>query len=327
MSGLIENLTNPALLFFILGILAAQCKNDLKIPDGSSKFISIYLLLCIGFKGGNELAHSTIDFEIFGGMLLGLALAASIPVVAYTILKSKLTAYNAGAIAAAYGSVSAVTFVTAISFLEFEGVAFDGYMIAIMALMEAPAIVMGLLLIRLAERRRKLVAQENKSSMLQVLNHSVNNASVFLILGSLIIGFLASDAQAEGIKPFTTDIFKGFLAVFLLDMGIRAGGHIGAMRKQGLFLLLFASLFPFVNGLTALGLSSMITESEGNMLLFSILAAGASYIAVPAAFKQVVPQANPGIYLPMALGITFPINIIIGIPFYHYVITNWMHVV
>ncbi|MEM8582884.1 MAG: sodium-dependent bicarbonate transport family permease [Bacteroidota bacterium] len=327
MSGLLENLTNPALLFFILGIIAAQCKNDLKIPDGSSKFISIYLLLCIGFKGGNELAHSSINAEIFNGMLLGLSLAAVIPVVAYTILKSKLNPYNAGAVAAAYGSVSAVTFVTAISFLEFEGMAFDGYMIAIMALMEAPAIVMGLLLIRLAERKKKLVTQENKTSIAQVFNHSMNNASVFLILGSLLIGFLASDAQAEGIKPFTTDIFKGFLAVFLLDMGIRAGGHIGAMRKQGLFLLAFASIFPFINGLAALGLSSMITDSDGNMLLFSILAAGASYIAVPAAFKQVMPQANPGIYLPMALGITFPINIILGIPFYHYIITNWMHVV
>ncbi|MEM6395026.1 MAG: sodium-dependent bicarbonate transport family permease [Bacteroidota bacterium] len=327
MSGLLENLTNPALLFFMLGIIATQIKNDLKIPDGSSKFISIYLLLCIGFKGGNELAHSYFDFEIFSGMALGMFMALSVPVVAYAVLRTKLNAYNAGAVAAAYGSVSAVTFVTAISFLEFEGIDFDGYMIAIMALMEAPAIVMGLLLVRLAERRKKEAAQENRHSFTQVFNHSLNNASVFLILGSLLIGFLASDAQAEGIKPFTTDIFKGFLAVFLLDMGIRAGGHIGAMRKQGLFLLAFASVFPFISGLTALGLSSFITDSGGNMLLFSILAAGASYIAVPAAFKQVLPQANPGIYLPMALGITFPINIILGIPFYHFVIKNLMHIV
>lgn len=316
MTSLLENLTNPALLFFILGILAVQFKNDLRIPENSAKFISIYLLFSIGFKGGNELSHSHFNQETLGGMLLGISLAGLIPLMAFFILRSKVSTKNAGAIAAAYGSVSAVTFVTAISFLDFEGVGFDGYMIAVMALMEAPAIVVGILLI-------KIFSDENSSgdqSIKKVFHHSINNASVFLILGSLIIGYLASDQQAEGIKPFTTDIFKGFLALFLLDMGIRAGSQLGAMRNSGGSLLLFASAFPFVNGLLALGLSSMLTNSVGNMLLFAILGAGASYIAVPAALKHAVPDANPGLYLPMALGITFPINIIIGIPFYYYII-------
>lgn len=323
MTGLLENLTNPALLFFVLGILAVQFKNDLKIPDGSSKFISIYLLMSIGFKGGNELSHANLDGTIASGLLLGLFLASFVPVVAYFILRSRVSVPNAGAIAAAYGSVSAVTFVTAISFLEFEGVDFDGYMIAVMALMEAPAIVVGLLLMRLFRKRD----QENSpvaGRFRDVFLHSINNASVLLIMGSLVIGYLASDAQAAGIKPFTTDIFKGFLAVFLLDMGIRAGAQLGAMRKNGGFLVAFALLFPFFNGLLALALASLLTDSPGNMLLFSILGAGASYIAVPAAFKTAVPEANPGVYLPMALGITFPINIIVGIPLYYYLIQDFV---
>ncbi len=318
MGGLLENLTNPALLFFVLGILAVQIKNDLRIPENSSKFISIYLLLSIGFKGGNELSHNYADSEVLGSILLGLFLAILVPVMVFFILKRRVKTKNAGAIAASYGSVSAVTFVTAISFLEFEGVDFDGYMIAVMAMMEAPAIVVGILLIQIFSEEN----QKTKRSFKQVFSHSLNNASVFLILGSLLIGYLASEQQAEGIKPFTTDIFKGFLAVFLLDMGIRAGSQLGAMKKNGWFLLMFACTIPFINGLIALGLGSMLTASVGNLLLFTILGAGASYIAVPAAFKQAVPEANPGLYLPMALGITFPINIIIGIPVYYHFVEN-----
>ncbi|MCB0642257.1 MAG: sodium-dependent bicarbonate transport family permease [Phaeodactylibacter sp.] len=325
MNGILENLTNPALLFFILGILAAQLRNDLNIPESSSRFISIYLLLCIGFKGGNELSHHPLDMEVFGSMALGLFLAMLVPVLAFLILRRKVSLWNAGAIAAAYGSVSAVTFVTAISFLDFEGVDFGGHMIAVMALMEAPAIVVGILLIRLFNKAEK--AEGTKASFRSLLNHSLNNASVYLIIGSLIIGYLASEQQAEGIKPFTTDIFKGFLAIFLLDMGIRAGRELGDIRQNGLFLLLFASLFPFVSGLIALSLASLLTQSPGNLLLFAILGAGASYIAVPAAYKHAVPEANPGIYLSMALGITFPINIIIGIPFYFFLIKNMVAVV
>ena len=326
MNGILENLTNPALLFFLLGILAVQFKNDLRIPESSSKFISIYLLLCIGFKGGNELSHNSFNAETFGSLLLGFALAILIPIIAFFILRLKINLKNAGAIAASYGSVSAVTFVTAISFLDFEGVGFSGHMIAVMALMEAPAIVVGILLIQLFDKQSSIGATSG-TSFKKIFNHSVNNASVFLILGSLLIGYLASDQQAEGIKPFTTDIFKGFLAVFLLDMGIRAGSQVGSMFKHGWFLVLFASLFPFFNGIAALGIGTLITHASGNLLLFSILGAGASYIAVPAAFKNAVPEANPGIYLPMALGITFPINIIIGIPFYFYIIQKIVPVV
>lgn len=308
---LINNLTNPALLFFFLGMLAVRLKSDLEIPSNSSKFISLYLLFSIGFKGGQELSHSNLDAEILWSLLFGVALALIVPFYSFFLLKRKLGVYNAGAIAAAYGSVSAVTFVTAVSFLEMYKIEFGGHMVAVMALMEAPSIVIGVLLISLFDKK-----QASRASCSSLLSHALTNGSVILILGSLVIGFLASDAQAEGIKPFTTDIFKGFLAVFLLDMGITSGRKLKSFLDEGGFPLLFALVIPLVNGVTVAAASRFLTESDGNRLLFSILAASASYIAVPAAMKLAVPKANPGLYIPMALAITFPLNITLGMPFY-----------
>lgn len=313
---IVDNLTNPALLFFILGIIAVQFKSDLEIPENSSKFISIYLLLSIGFKGGQELSHSGINVETVMSMGLGLFLAIAIPLSSFFILKRKLSVENAGAIAASYGSVSAVTFVTATSFLDFEAVQFNGHMIAVMALMEAPAIIVGVLLISYFRRK----ANKNQSKVSNILWHSVTNGSVLLIMGSLVIGYMASAEQAEGIRPFTTDIFKGFLAVFLLDMGITSGRQLSTIINKGMYPFIFSSVMPFINGLIALLISMQITSEPGNQLLFAILGASASYIAVPAAMKQAIPEANPGLYLPMALGITFPINVMIGIPFYYSII-------
>lgn len=310
----IDNLTNPALLFFFLGIVAVQVKSDLEIPSNSSKFISIYLLFSIGFKGGQELAHSPFDAEIIYSLLFGIILALGVPIYAYFILRRKFSVSNSGAIAAAYGSVSAVTFVTAISFLELERIEFGGHMVAVMALMEAPSIIIGVVLIALFNKDVK-----EKPPFRKVIHHSVTNGSVFLILGSLIIGYLASDAQAEGIKPFTTDIFKGFLAVFLLDMGITSGKELSAFAKKGWFALLFALIIPVVNGCTVAVVSGTFSDSVGNRLLFAILAASASYIAVPAAMRLAAPKANPSLYLPMALAITFPFNITLGMPLYLFI--------
>ncbi len=312
---LIDNLTNPALLFFFLGIISVKLKSDLEIPPNSSKFISLYLLLSIGFKGGQELAHSNLDFEIIWSLLFGIILALVVPIYSYFILRRKFSVHNAGAIAAAYGSVSAVTFVTAISFLELEQIPFGGHMVAVMALMEAPSIMIGVLLMSLYSKNKKDEIPINK-----VIKHSLTNGSVLLILGSLLVGFMASEAQAEGIKPFTTDIFKGFLAVFLLDMGITSGKKLSAFLKKGWFAVMFAILMPLVNGSLVAIISSTFTNSEGNRFLFSILAASASYIAVPAAMRMAVPKANPGLYIPMALAITFPFNITLGMPIYLYII-------
>ncbi|WP_396157416.1 sodium-dependent bicarbonate transport family permease [Flavobacterium sp.] len=308
---LLDNLTNPALLFFLLGIIAVQLKSDLEIPPNSSKFISLYLLFSIGFKGGQELAHSHFNLEIIWSALFGILIAVVIPFYSFFILKRKFSFENAGAIAAAYGSVSAVTFVTAVSFLEIQKYTFSGHMVAIMALMEAPAIIVAVILMRLYNKK-----ETNTTNLSSVIKHSLTNGSVLLIIGSLLIGFLASDQQAMGIKPFTTDIFKGFLAIFLLDMGVVSGKKLDVFFKSGWFPVLFALIIPLLNGASVAFLSQLVTADVGNRFMFSILAASASYIAVPAAMKIVAPKANPGLFLPMALAITFPFNITFGMPIY-----------
>jgi hypothetical protein len=310
---LMDNLTSPALLFFLLGIIAVQVKSDLEIPKNSSKFISLYLLFSIGFKGGQELAHSSLNMEIFWSVVFGIAISVIIPFYTFFILKKKLGIENAGAIAAAYGSVSAVTFVTALSFLELQKIVFNGHMVAIMALMEAPAIIIGVVLVSFFKKNNNIKISE-------IIKHSFTNGSVILIIGSLIIGMLASDSQAQGIKPFTTDIFKGFLVIFLLDMGMTSGRKLSEFIKNGWFTMVFAITIPFINGCAIAVLSGFITQEVGDRFIFAILAASASYIAVPAAMKIAVPNANPGLYLPMALAVTFPFNITIGLPLYYAVV-------
>lgn len=314
---LIENLTNPALLFFILGIIAVYLKSDLEIPDNSSKFISLYLLFAIGFKGGQELSHETFSSEIMWSILFGIFISLIIPLYTFFILKSKLNVYDAGAIAAAYGSVSAVTFVTAVSFLDSQQLNLQGHMVAIMALMESPSIIIGLLLISLFNKEKSHSIKKRA-----ILKHSFTNGSVLLIIGSLIIGFVASAKQAEGIKPFTNDLFKGFLAIFLLDMGISSGKKLKAFFSFGWFPFIFAVLIPLFNGGVIALLSSFVTHDITNRFIFAVLAASASYIAVPAAIKVSVPKANPGLFLPMALAVTFPINITIGMPLYFLIVQN-----
>ncbi len=308
---LLSNITSPAFLFFLLGILAVKLKSDLEIPANSSKFISLYLLFSIGFKGGQELSHEVFSAEIFWSMLFGVAISFLIPLYTFFILKRKMNVFDAGAIAAAYGSVSAVTFVTAVSYLDSEKLQLHGHMVAIMALMESPAIIAGLILISIYNKEEK--TQINK---LSVIKHSLTNGSVLLIIGSLIIGLLANAKQAEGIKPFTNDIFKGFLAIFLLDMGIVSGRKLSAFISNGWFPLLFAIIIPLFNGSVISILSSYVTDEISNRFMFAVLAASASYIAVPAAMKLAAPKSNPGLYIPMALAITFPLNITIGMPLY-----------
>lgn len=314
---LIENLTNPALLFFILGIVAVCVKSDLEIPNNSSKFISLYLLFAIGFKGGQELSHEAFSWEIWGTMLLGIGISIVIPIYTFFILKKRLGIFNAGAIAASYGSVSAVTFVTAVSYLEAHQLNLHGHMVAIMAMMESPAIIVGLLLINFFNTEESNVIRKR-----EVFKHSFTNGSVLLILGSLFIGFVADAKQAEGIKPFTNDLFKGFLAIFLLDMGITSGKKLKAFFSFGLFPFLFAFFIPLINGVIFAYFSTWVTDDISNRFVIAILAASASYIAVPAAMKISVPQANPGLFLPMALAVTFPVNITIGMPLYFFIVQH-----
>jgi hypothetical protein len=308
---LLSNLTNPTLLFFILGIVAIKIKSDLTIPESSAKFISLYLLFSIGFKGGQELAHSQFTSEIAYSLLFGLLIASVIPLYTFFILKRKLSIYDSGAIASSYGSVSAVTFVSAASFLEYSQLHFGGHMVAVMAFMESPAIIVGVMLMTLFDKQK-----ENSIKIGNVIKHSLTNGSVLLILGSLFIGLIADSKQAEGIKPFTTDIFKGFLALFLLEMGMVTAKKLGAFKKYGWFVTLFPIVIPLVNGSLVAALSILVSNDVGNRFMFAILAASASYIAVPAAMRIAAPRADPGLYIPMALAITFPMNITIGMPIY-----------
>jgi len=312
---LLTNMSSPALLFFALGIFAAQVKSDLQIPENSSKFISLYLLFSIGFKGGQELSHSSFSLEIVWSILFGMFWSIVVPIYSFFLLKGRLGVQNAAAIAAAYGSVSAVTFVTAASFLEAQHLTFSGYMVAVMALMEAPAIIIGVLLLHLYDGEGK-----EKLRVGPLIGHSLSNGSVLLILGSLVIGFMANEEQAQGIKPFTTDLFKGFLAIFLLDMGILSGKGLAVFRRYGWFTILFAIFVPLFNGVVAAFLSAWISDDIANRFIFAVLAASASYIAVPAAMKLAAPRANPGLYVPMALAVTFPFNISLGMPIYLMVI-------
>ncbi len=314
---LIANLTNPTLLFFVLGIIATIVKSDLEIPQASSKFISLYLLFAIGFKGGQELAHSHFNTEIFLSILFGLAIASLIPLYTFFILKRKMSVSDAGAVAATYGSVSAVTFVSAVAFLEAQHLNFGGHMVAVMAFMESPSIIVGVILMMKFDKEQK-----QKGNLKHIVQHSFTNGSVLLILGSLVIGLIADSKQAEGIKPFTTDIFKGFLAIFLLEMGMVTARRFAAFRKYGLFLSLFAILIPALNGSLVAVLSHYVTNDTGNRFIFSILAASASYIAVPAAMRLAAPKADPGLYIPMALGLTFPFNITVGMPIYFAIIQH-----
>jgi len=308
---LLENLTNPALLFFILGIVAVALKSDLQIPEGSSRFIALYLLFAIGFKGGQELSHEAFTSEIGWSMLFGLLLSGLIPIYAFFLLRLKLNVSDAAATAAAYGSVSAVTFVTAVTFLEFHKIKASGHMVAVMALMESPAIIVGLILLSIYHK-----SKQEKINSREVIRHALTNGSVVLILGSLVIGYLANAKQAEGIKPFTNELFKGFLAIFLLDMGISSGRKLKTFFAYGWFPIVFAIVFPLLNGILVALLSGLVTSDPANRFIFAVLAASASYIAVPAAMKISAPEANSGLFLPMALAITFPINITLGFPLY-----------
>lgn len=314
---LITNLTNPTLLFFVLGIVATMVKSDLEIPQTSSKFISLYLLFAIGFKGGQELAHSNFQAEISYSILFGLLISSLIPLYTFFILKRKISISDAGAVAATYGSVSAVTFVSAVSFLELQQIQYSGHMVAVMAFMESPAIIVGVILLSMYDKESR-----GTTNMASIVQHSFTNGSVLLVLGSLLIGFIADSKQAEGIKPFTTDIFKGFLAIFLLEMGMVTAKRFAAFKKYGLFLSVFAILIPAVNGCIVAVASSIVTADIGNRFIFAILAASASYIAVPAAMKLAAPKADPGLFIPMALGLTFPFNISIGMPLYYMIISH-----
>ncbi|MFC1463394.1 MAG: sodium-dependent bicarbonate transport family permease [Candidatus Brachytrichaceae bacterium NZ_4S206] len=306
-----SNLLNPPVLFFLLGILAALVKSDLELPAPIPKVLSLYLLLALGFKGGTALRENNggLALSALGAALL---MALAVPLYAFPILRRRLSLPNAAAVAATYGSVSAVTFVTATAFLQRLGEPQGGYMTAALALMESPAIVVGMLLARLGQHN----GDDIRGQFAVLLHEAVFNGSVLLLVGSLAIGYVAGRSGGESLKPFTESLFPGLLSLFLLDMGLVVGRRLGDLQRIGAFLIAFAFGLPLVNAALGLGIARLIGLPPGDALLFVVLCASASYIAVPAAMRQTLPQANPALYVTMALALTFPFNVVVGIPLY-----------
>jgi hypothetical protein len=307
-------LLDPAILFFVFGIIAGLVKSNLAIPEQISKFLSLYLLMALGIKGGVALSKSGFTSEITIVIALGLFLALAIPAISYLILKRFLNGYDSAAVAATYGSVSAVTFVTATQFLGNAGIEFSGVMAAVMALMESPAIIMA---VALAAWYRTTSTVSIKS----ILHESFTDGAHLLLLAALVIGFVTGDAGMAVMKPFTGDLFKGMLAFFLLDMGLKVAERIPDLRDKSPMLLGYAVVFPLIHSLAALGLCTLFGVSHGNTILLMVLAASASYIAVPAVVRHAIPEANPSVYFGLSLGITFPFNILVGIPLYTHLAT------
>ena len=307
---IVNTLTSPVILFFVLGFIAAIVKSDLSIPEAFAKAMSIYLMAAIGLKGGVEVSKSGITSEVVIAASAGLALSFLLPVLAFAMLRSvgKLSKVDAGAVAAHYGSVSVVTFVTAVELLTGQGLSPAGYMVAVLALMETPAIITGLML---AGRGESGGSADEKTSA--PWHEVLTNASVMLLVGSFIIGAIAGSDGFAPVKPLFDTGFRGVLCLFLLDMGLIAARRLMQSRKMTLRLVSLAIVMPLVNGTIGTVTGTLIGLDIASAAALGILTASASYIAVPAAMRLALPQADPGIYLSMSLGVTFPFNIIFGI--------------
>lgn len=304
-----NNLLDPAILFFIFGIFAGVIRSNLEIPTQISKFLSLYLLMALGLKGGFALNSGGFSAEIVVAVCIGLVLALIIPALSYLLLRRFLDGFNASALAATYGSVSAVTFVTATQFLDANGIGYGGFMSAVMALMESPAIIMAVALAAYAR-------SDGSANIRHVLHESFTDGAHILLLAALAIGMITGSAGAAVMAPFTGDLFKGLLAFFLLDMGIQVARRLPELRGKSPVLLAYAIVAPLVHAAMALGACMLLGVSLGNSILLMVLAASASYIAVPAVVKHAIPEANPSIYFGLSLGLTFPFNVLIGIPLY-----------
>ncbi len=310
---LVGNLIVPTILFFVLGLFAAFARSDLSIPVGAAKFMSLYLLLAIGFKGGSSLADYGLHADMFVVIGIGILLSLLIPFVAFALLlgMTRLDPMNAAAVAGHYGSISIVTFVAATSLAELTGMSFDGYMVAVAAAMEVPAILSALWIANRFSGEGRMGPG--------LYRDLLANGSIVLLVGAFAIGAATGDKGMTMIAPFVVTPFTGILCLFLLDMGLSAGRSLLINRhllSAGLFG--FGVLMPMLGATFALGLGTMAGLQSGSLFLLMVLSASASYIAVPAAMRIALPKAEAGIYLTLSLGVSFPFNITIGLPLYHW---------
>lgn len=312
------NFLDPAILFFIFGVFAGSIKSNLEVPPQISRFLSLYLLMALGLKGGFALHKSGFTSEIALSLGLAIFLAIIIPIIGYLLLRRSLNVFDAAAIAATYGSVSAVTFITATQYLDQFNIDYGGHMAAAMALMESPAIILAIVLANKARasQSNNPTAKQDAASISKILHESFTDGAQLLLLGSMVVALVSGDAGQKLMAPFSIDLFKGMLAFFLLDMGLMAARNLKDLRGKPPITLLYAIGSPLSHALLALVLCKLIGLPLGNTILLMVLASSASYIAVPAVLRHALPEVNPGLYMGMSLGITFPFNIILGIPLY-----------
>jgi len=332
-----QNLLDPAILFFVFGVFAGAVRSNLEIPPAIAKFLSLYLLMALGLKGGFALSQSGFGAQVGVGLGAALTMAFVVPLMGYAFLKRHVSRFDAAAVAASYGSVSAVTFVTAMQFLETNQLAYGGHMAAAMVIMESPAILIAVLL---ANRLRQEAAAAAPAgvvvggggaalaggpgaagaasplSLRKVLHESFTDGAQMLLLGAMVIGYATGDAGKAVMQPFSGDLFKGMLAFFLLDMGLMVARNFSSVRGKSPVLVAYAAVAPFVHASIALGLAALLGMSAPDAALLMVLSASASYIVVPAVLRYAVPEANPSLYFGLSLGVTFPINMLIGIPLY-----------
>ena len=306
----LETFTSPVVLFFVLGVFAAFVRSDLAIPEAIAKGMSLYLMAAIGLKGGVAVANSGIDGTVLAALGTGIAAGFGLPFFAYSVLKTfgGLDRINSGAVAAHYGSISVVTFVTAVEILTGQSREPGGFMVAVMAAMEAPAILSGLMLARGLGNK-----ESGGQSTGEMLHEVFTNSSIMLLLGAFVIGMIGGPTGFSEISPFFEAGFKGVLCIFLLDMGLIAARRMMDSRAITWRLGLIAIFLPLVNGVVGTGLGVAIGLDAGSAAALGVLCASASYIAVPAAMRLALPEADPGIYLTMSLSITFPFNVLINI--------------
>lgn len=305
-----QNLLSPMVLFFVLGVALTFARSDLSIPGAVAKLLALYLMMSIGFRGGTEVAHHGLSMTLAIALAAGLVLSFGIPFLAYGILRlaTRLSAVDAAAVSAHYGSISAVTLVAVMNVLTTMGISFEGYMIAVAAVMETPAILSALLLAR---------RNAESGHAGELAREILLNGAVVMLLGSFAIGIVSGERGYAVLKPFLVEQFAGFLCLFLLDMGLVAGrGLREGGRALSFATVGFAVVMPLMSATIAAAISPLVGLSTGGTAVLITLAASASYIAVPAAMRLALPAANPGLALSLSLGVTFPFNLLFGIPLY-----------
>lgn len=335
----LNNLVDPAILFFVVGVMAGLVRSNLEIPPAISRFLSMYLLMALGLKGGFALAASGLNTQVVAGLGIAVVLAVVVPLIGYTLLRRWVSGFDAAALAATYGSVSAVTFITATGHLDRIGLPYGGHMAAAMALMESPAIVLAVLMAnRLRQQQTApagLVVGSGGAAALagptggggstdwrKLLHESFTDGSQLLLIGAMAVGLMTGEAGREAMQPFSGDLFKGMLAFFLLDMGLMAARNLPGLRGRSPVLLAYGVLAPLLHASLAWALARTAGLQAGDSALLMTLAASASYIAVPAVVRYAIPEANPSLYFGLSLGLTFPLNLLLGIPLYTHLATR-----